>query len=118
MKISDSEMEIMRLIWKKNEAVSAAQLLEELDTDWKQTTVLTFLRRLVDKGVLSLRKEGKTNYYTPLISEDEYKTRQTRGFLKEVHSGSVSNFLTALYGGKKPNKAEMDELKKWFEEEV
>ena len=118
MKISDSEMEIMRIIWRKNAEVSAAQLLDELTIRWKQTTVLTFLKRLVDKGILSVRKEGKTNYYSPLISENEYKTQQTRGFLKEVHSGSVSNFLTALYGGQKPDKEEMEELKKWFEEEV
>ena len=116
MKISDSEMEIMRLIWKKNEAVSAAQLLEELDTDWKQTTVLTFLRRLVDKGVLSLRKEGKTNYYTPLISEDEYKREQTEEFLNETHKGSVKSLLTALFGAKEPDKKELEEIKEWFEE--
>jgi predicted transcriptional regulator len=116
MKISDSEMEIMKVIWSHDEAVTSAQIAEDLDTEWKPTTILTFLKRLTDKGIISTEKSGKSNCYKAVITENEYKSRQTEKFLKEFHSGSVKNFLTALFGEKKPTKQEIEEIKEWFEE--
>ncbi|MDO5397799.1 MAG: BlaI/MecI/CopY family transcriptional regulator [bacterium] len=116
MKISDSEMEIMHAVWTHNGEVTSTMIIDELDTEWKLTTVLTFLNRLVAKGALSRRKEGKTNYYSAAISEKEYKTQQTKSFVKEVHSGSVKNLLAALYGNERPSSKEIEELKEWFEE--
>ena len=115
MKISESEMEIMKIIWDKGEPVTTAYILDSLKTAWKHTTVLTFLKRLTDKGVLRCEKIGKTNCYSPLMSESEYKNAQTREFMSELHSGSLKNFLTALYGEKRPTKNEIDEIKEWFE---
>lgn len=109
-------MEIMKIIWQTEGEATAVMLMGELNNDWKQTTVLNFLKRLVNKGVLAVRREGKTNYYTPLISEQEYKKQQTRGFLSDIHSGSIRNFLTALYGDEKPSKQELEELHKWLDE--
>lgn len=116
MKISDSEMKIMRLIWRRNSAVTASELLDEADEDWKITTVLTFLKRLCDKGMLEVNKAGKTNFYRPLVKEEDYKREQSEEFLNDMYSGSVKNFLAALYGGDKPNKNDIDDIKKWFEE--
>lgn len=116
MKISESEMEVMKIIWgKKGEAVTTAYILDSLKTPWKHTTVLTFLKRLCDKGVLRCERIGKANLYSPLISEREYKNAQTKEFMSELHSGSVKNFLTALYGDKRPTKDEINEIKEWFE---
>lgn len=116
MKISESEMKIMKLIWQKKSAMTASELLDEVDEDWKITTVLTFLKRLYDKGMLEVNKIGKSNFYSPTITEDGYKRKQSEEFLNDMYSGSVKNFLTALYGGDKPDKNEINELKKWFEE--
>ncbi len=116
MKISESEMEIMKIIWDKGTAVTTADIFEKLATPKKQTTVLTFLKRLADKGVLHVRREGKTNFYTPIISEKTYKKQRTDEFLNEMYSGSVKNFLAALYDDEKPDEKDMDEIKKWFEE--
>ncbi len=116
MKISDSEMEIMKIIWSHDGAVTSAQISSELETEWKLTTILTFLKRLTDKGIISSEKAGKSNCYRALMTEKEYKSQQTEEFLEEFHSGSVKNFLAALFGDKKPSKKEIEEIKEWFEE--
>lgn len=116
MKISDSEMEIMNVIWSEDLELSCADIMQRLNTSWKQTTIQTFLKRLCDKGVLDVRKEGKTNFYSARISEDEYKREQTEEFLNETHKGSVKSLLTALFGAKEPDKKELEEIKEWFEE--
>ncbi len=114
-KISGSEMELMHIIWQKDEEITSADLVERLKDTWKPTTVMTFLKRLCDKGVLDVRKEGKTNFYSTKITEDEYKQGQTEEFLNEMHKGSVTSLLASLTRGKQPDSAELAEIKKWFD---
>ncbi|MBP3360490.1 MAG: BlaI/MecI/CopY family transcriptional regulator [Clostridia bacterium] len=116
MKISNSEMEIMNIIWAKDEEVTSAELADILKDTWKPTTIMTFLKRLCDKGILDARKEGKTNFYSANITEDEYKQSTTESFLREFHNGSVTSLLTALVKGKQPDSKELAEIKKWFNE--
>jgi predicted transcriptional regulator len=118
-KISDAEMQIMQIIWESDEEVTTNHILDALpkDNSWRLTTVLTLATRLVKKGALELNKRGKTNYYTPIISEQEYKQMQAEIFLDEMHNGSIKNFIATLYNGKKIEKKELEELKEWFLEE-
>ncbi len=115
MKISDSEMELMQIIWAKGEKVTSSELAERLKDTWKPTTIMTFLKRLGDKGVLEIRKEGKTNFYSVKMTEDEYKQQQTEEFLRDMHKGSVTSLLAALTKGKQPDSAELAEIKEWFD---
>ncbi len=115
-KMSDSEMEVMREVWAAGGPVTSAQLLEKFGADkgWKPTTVLTFLARLVEKGILEKERQGKANRYIPAVSESEYKNFEARSFLNEVYNGSVKSFVTALFDGNDISREEIEELKKWF----
>lgn len=113
MKISDSEMEIMNIIWETNDEVTSSELAKRLENTWKPTTVMTFLKRLCDKGALFVRRQGKTNFYRAAISEDDYKRERTEEFLKELHNGSVTSLLAALVKGQ-PDGEEFKAIKQWF----
>ena len=119
-KISDAEMEIMKIVWSAEGEITTSDILKLLpaDNSWKLTTVLTLASRLMDKGVLKADKRGKTNYYTPAISEEEYKQVHSKAFLEEMHSGSIKNFIATMYNGKGISKKELKELKEWFLEEI
>lgn len=117
-KISESEMEVMKIIWKKNDQVTTGDIIEELpkENSWKTTTVMTLLSRLIEKGILSVTKVGKLNHYSAKITEDEYKAVQTDNFLEDMHNGSVKNFIATLFNNKKISKEDISELKKWLKE--
>lgn len=115
--MSKSEAELMQLIWAQGGPVTAAQLLAALAVagkGWKHTTVLTFLSRMVDKGLLTVGKEGKTNWYQAVFSQAQYRAQETEAFLQEVHGGSLQSFLAALYGGGKLAPEELAELGDWL----
>lgn len=116
MKISGSEMELMKIIWQQKGEVTTAELTQRLGDVWKPTTISTFLKRLTDKGALKMRRDGKTGYYSAAITEEEYKEEQTKEFVDEIHNGSVDSLLAALCGGSRLDKKKIDSLKKWFEE--
>lgn len=116
-RMSDAEKEIMQIIWAAGGSISSAWLLDELknrNKDWKPNTVLTFLARLIEKGILTAKKHGRANEYIPLVSANEYKHFETRSFLDSVYGGSIRKFIYALYEGDDLTKDEIEDLKKWF----
>ncbi|GIP31794.1 BlaI/MecI/CopY family transcriptional regulator [Paenibacillus sp. J2TS4] len=119
-KLSDTEMELMQVIWGCGSPVTSSELLrifaEDRGKEWKGQTISTFLARLVDKGVLEATKQGRANTYVPRLSPEEYKLWEAQSVLDGLYQGSVKNFLSALYDGKKMSKEEIAELKQWFSE--
>jgi Predicted transcriptional regulator len=114
-KMSDSEMEIMKVIWELAIPVTITQLLNIFETrKWKVQTMGTFLTRLVDKGLLSVSKQKNTNVYTAAITEQKYNQFEAQNLLASMYDGSLQNFLSALHGGE-VDVNEIEELKKWFE---
>lgn len=114
IRISDSEMELMELIWTEDTWISISQLAEKLDKKWKCTTVATFVNRLKNKGYLETKKEGNVNVYRPLLSKEDYKAQETREFLNTVHHGSPQSLIASLCRGK-VNKQDFDELMQWLD---
>lgn len=122
-KLSETEMEVMQIIWKSDHPITSSELLDifaqEKGKEWKGQTIATFLARLVEKGVLiSTKKQGRTNIYSPRITAEEYRSKEAKSLLETLYDGSVKNFLATLYDGKKLTKDEVTELKSWFAEKA
>lgn len=117
--LSDSEMEIMKVIWELAAPVTTSQLLDLFaHKGWKVQTMSTFLTRLVEKGVLSVEKRGKSNVYAPALSQQEYHAQEARHVIDSMYHGDLLDFLAAFYGGKGISKTELAELKAWFDKEA
>ena len=116
-RLPESELEIMQIIWKKSALVSRVDIEQALQETHPlaPTTILTLLTRLCEKGFLSLKKEGRSNLYEPLISEKEYLAAESRSFLDRVFHGSVASFATALCDSG-VTKEELEELRRLLEE--
>ena len=115
--IGDAELEIMKVIWKANEPITSLVIGKEVEErGWKKTTIATFLTRLVEKGALSAEKQGKLYYYTPLITEKEYKKSQTKNLIKTLYNGSVREFAVSFFEEQKLSDKDIEELKAIFED--
>ncbi|KPD05540.1 CopY family transcriptional regulator [Aneurinibacillus migulanus] len=116
-KLSDTEMELMEVIWECDPPVTSTELLRifaQRGKEWKAQTISTFLSRLVDKGALETTRHGRTNKYVPRISPKDYKLAETQHVLDGLYQGSVKNLITALYDGDKLSDEDIAELKQWF----
>ena len=117
--MSDSEKEIMKLIWDHGGAMTISELLDQIERtghDWKRTTVRTFISRLIDKGMLISQKEGRGAQYVARISEEEYLKTQSVQFVNQVFGGNVSTLLTSLFGQKCLESKDIEELEKSWEQ--
>lgn len=118
-KWSETERELMEAIWSCTPPVTSSELLDmfkEKGKAWKAQTISTFLSRLVDKGALTVTRQGRTNYYEPLLLPEDYKLQKTKTVLDGLYQGSVKNLVSAMYDGDKLSEEDIAELKQWLSE--
>jgi predicted transcriptional regulator len=106
----------MQIIWDEPVPVSKTQVanIAEPERGWKPQTVYTLLNRLVEKGFLSTEKVGKERFYTPLVSEETYLSRDTGRFMDVFHKNSVTGLMNALFS-ESITESDLTELKEWME---
>lgn len=95
-RLPDTELEVMKALWTTGPDTPRALLEERLASfGWAANTINTYLARLAEKGFVAVRREGKSNLYTPLVGCDEYQAFDSRAVLDRLY-GSPRNFVAAL----------------------
>ncbi len=114
--IGEAELEVMKVIWRSKSAISSPEICKAVENHgWKRTTVMTFLARLADKGAISAEKQGKTMYYTAIMTAKEYKKTQVKNLLKNVFDGSAKALVTSLFEQTELSDDDIAELKAIFD---
>ena len=116
--ISESELEVMKILWQLKSATSA-QIVEELikTTEWKPKTIQTIITRLVSKEAVEVDKSNKKSYiYFPKINEEEYKTFASTSFIEKLYNGSVNMMIANFIKSKKMSKEDIKELRNLLDE--
>lgn len=117
--ISESELVLMKIIWKNGGTALYSQVIEQLAQDstlWKKNTVLTLLSRLIEKHYLKIRKIGRRNEYIALVEEAEYQAAQTHTFLSRVYGGNVKNLVSTLLRQDILSAADLREVEEYWSE--
>lgn len=118
LQMSDSEKEIMTIIWENGGSIFISDLLkkvEQQNKNWKRTTVRTFLTRLMEKGYITAKRCGRVSEYTAALSEKEYLSLQTKTFVKHMFGGSVKSLLSSLLEQETLEQEEINCLKEFWE---
>ena len=117
-KISDSELEVMRVLWEAGDALPITDLRQALHErkGWEATTVKTLVQRLVGKGVLEQEKR-KVFYYRPLVSESEYSDWAVNGMVRRLFRGSAKALVATLVQSDGLSDEDIAELREYFKVE-
>ncbi|MHC4497914.1 MAG: BlaI/MecI/CopY family transcriptional regulator [Planctomycetota bacterium] len=95
-KISESEWQVMRVLWAENPS-TANEVVKALSaTAWKPKTIKTLLNRLVKKKVLGFERKGREYHYYPLVAEAACVRAESRSFLRRVYGGALKPMLAAF----------------------
>jgi len=79
--------------------------------DWHPKTIKTMLNRLVKKGALGFKKEGRAYLYEPLVAEKDCVTAESQSFLERVFGGAIQPMLAHFVESEKLSSQEINELK-------
>ena len=116
--ISDSELELMKIIWGNGGTALYAQIMEALSKKgrtWQKNTIITLLSRLIDKGFLKTNKIGRRNQYTAIVSASDYQTAQTQTLLDKLYEGSARGLVSTLIEKELLSTEDYEELKQFWE---
>lgn len=115
--ITESEWQVMQIIWS-DPPQTLQEILERLrHTKWSKTTIQTYLARLVKKGALSTRRQGKGYLYYPVLSEDECQLAESKSFLGRVYDGSISKMVSGFIKSGDLSPDELEKLKALIKEQ-
>ena len=94
IKISDSELKVMKVVWNKKQ-VTSLEIIENLkDNKWKENTIRTFINRLFLKKAIGISKKvGKVYTYVPLIEENKYRIEISKKLIEQFFNNSVLEFI-------------------------
>lgn len=115
-KISDSELEVMHVLWDAGAPLPVADIRRELQArrGWESTTIKSLVQRLVTKGAIAQEKR-EIYYYTPLVTEKEYNDWATERLVRKLYRGSAKNLVAALVRADELTKEDIDELRSMLE---
>ena len=117
--LTATELELMHIVWKLGEA-SVKEVLKHLPKkrEMAYTSASTILRILEKKQILSSRKEGRTHYYFPLISKEDYSHEALRQMVKNVFSKTPSALAKAFLDTQDLKEEDLKEIKKLIDKKV
>ena len=94
IKISDSELEVMKVIWEHGN-ITSLEIIDNLQKkfDWNDSTIRTLIIRLEKKKAIEkIEKNGRVYTYSAKISESEYKLKESKRFVDILYNGSIKKF--------------------------
>lgn len=97
-RLPDAELAVMQALWSSPSPAARTDLEKQLAQThpMAQTTLLTLLSRLAEKGFIQVDKIGRASRFTPLVSRQEYLSCQSKRFLDQLCGGSIPAFAAAL----------------------
>lgn len=110
-KLSDSEWKIMQLLWERApETMTEITNALKAETGWTRHTVISFLKRMEEKGAIHHEEGEKARLYYPDWDKEDTVISETADFLDRVFHGKVGLMLNAMVQHKALSRQEIDEL--------
>ena len=86
--LHELEFEVMKEVWRQDRELTVRDVMDGINERAPRvrayTTFMTIMRRLAAKGLLTRRREGKTDYYIASWSEAEFSSVRARAEASEL----------------------------------
>jgi len=95
--LTEAEWSIIKAVWDA-EPCTAPAIQEKLfkSTGWHYSTVRTMMDRMVAKGALKAKKEGKLTVYRSVVTRAEAQRGELVYALKHIFNGALTPMVQCL----------------------
>jgi BlaI family transcriptional regulator, penicillinase repressor len=117
MKITGAESLVMEVLWKKHPRTSEDLILELGPREkWSEATIRTLLGRLVKKGAVEAKDEGRRYLYSPLIERSDYLHAESGSLVDRLFGGEVAPMVANFAKNRRLKAKDIKALKKLLSE--
>jgi len=113
--VSDAELSVLKVLWElRSGTVSEvrARFNEQHGRELAYNTLLTFLRRLEQKGAVRVDKAREPYVYRPAQKERSTLRQRVQAFVNSVFDGRVDDLILHLLEDESISEADLSRLQK------
>jgi BlaI family transcriptional regulator, penicillinase repressor len=116
--ISEAESQVMEVLWAAAAPMAAEQVIAALATShqWQAATIKTLLNRLLNKGAIAARPEGRRFLYEPVLRREDWLARESAGLLERLFGGRITPLVAHFGSQRKLSRTDLQELRKLIDE--
>lgn len=116
-KPTESELEILSLLWELKEA-SVRQIHERLaeTKDTGYTTTLKTMQIMHAKGMVTRDEENRSHIYRPATNQQETQKSLLKNLMSTAFGGSSKKLVMQALGQDNPSKDEIDEIRAFLDQ--
>lgn len=110
--LSENEWYIMQVLWEKSSA-SLREICDALKESkgWTKHAISSFLKRMQEKGAISVDESGKVKNYVAVWNKEETILEETQSIMERVYKGNLLLMVSNAVKEQKLTKEEIEELK-------
>ena len=110
VKMSDSEWRVMSALWDRPQTITELTATLAESTGWSKHTILTFLRRMEEKGAVRYEQGPRAKRYYPCVDRQDAQVEEATEFLDRCFSGRIGLMVNTMLGREKLSREEIEEL--------
>ena len=116
LKPTESELEILTILWNKENA-TVREVHEELSKtkDSGYTTTLKLLQIMFEKGLVTRDDSNKTHIYQPAVTRQKTQKQFLDKMINTLFAGSSTQLVLQALGNQKASKDELEEIQKYLD---
>jgi predicted transcriptional regulator len=116
MKPTDSELEILQLLWECG-PLTVRALNDKLNKQRRvgYTTSLKMMQIMTEKGLLTRDTTQRSHIYSPAIGPEDVQSNIVDHILKTVFMGDRSKLVLQALGNQKATQEELSELREMIQ---
>ncbi|MEP6597382.1 MAG: BlaI/MecI/CopY family transcriptional regulator [Ginsengibacter sp.] len=116
LKPTESELEILKILWNK-ELATVREVHSELSKTKESgyTTTLKLMQIMFEKGLVKRDGSSKTHIYEPAISKQRTQKQFLDKMINTLFAGSSTQLVLQALGNQKSSKDELDEIQKYLD---
>ena len=110
-KPTESELDILSILWKKKKA-TVREVHEELSLTKEAgyTTTLKLMQIMHEKEFLLRDDSNRSHIYSPAISQEQTQKQFLDKMIHHLFAGSPANLVLQTLGNSKPSQDELEKI--------
>lgn len=115
VKPTDSELEILNILWEKGDSTvrDVHEVLEQTK-EVGYTTTLKLMQIMHDKKLLTRDTSSKTHIYKAAISKESTQGQIVQRLVDNVFNGSTMQMVMQALGNHKASSKELDQIRAYL----
>ena len=116
--LGSAELEVLKVLWDRGPS-TVRDVLNQLHDRGRKlayTTVLTFLVRLDQKGLVACDKSGHAHVYRAKVSRERITSDRLKAMVRDLYDGAAASMVLQLMSSEKFTPEELAKLQQLIDD--